>query len=182
MNRTFKKGMALLVAVVMCICLLPMAAFAIEVVDAPVAGTAYKFGMIQENVSSTTVYYLTGAMNSYYMDTTTDANAAIDVYLEQTTGVFALMGVSRKLPRHPVTEQLGRSTLLCFALHGKVMSILEWMLRRAVPGGYAQVLVNPWLSPLLAMMLTVLMALILLVPIGIINRWCPFLLGRKRRR
>lgn len=103
-------------------------------------------------------------------------------YLEQTTGVFALMGVSRKLPRHPVTEQLGRSTLLCFALHGKVMSILEWMLRRAVPGGYAQVLENPWLSPLLAMMLTVLMALILLVPIGIINRWCPFLLGRKRRR
>ena len=35
MNRTIKKGMALLVAVVMCICLLPMAAFAIEVVDAP---------------------------------------------------------------------------------------------------------------------------------------------------
>lgn len=90
MNRTFKKGMALLVAVVMCICLLPMAAFAIEVVDAPVAGTAYKFGMIQENVSSTTVYYLTGAMNGYYMDTTTDADAAIDVYLEQTTGGFYL--------------------------------------------------------------------------------------------
>ena len=72
MNRTFKKGMALLVAVVMCICLLPMAAFAIEVVDAPVAGTAYKFGMIQENVSSTTVYYLTGAMDGYYMATTTE--------------------------------------------------------------------------------------------------------------
>lgn len=82
--------MALLAAVVMCICLLPVAAFAIEVVDAPVVGTAYKFGMIQENVSSTNVYYLTGAMNGYYMDTTTDADSAIDVYLEPTTGGFYL--------------------------------------------------------------------------------------------
>lgn len=90
MNRTFKKGMALLVAVVMCICLLPLAASAIEVVDAPVVGTAYKFGMIQENVSSTDVYYLTGAMNGYYMDTTTDASASIDVYLEQTSGGYYL--------------------------------------------------------------------------------------------
>ena len=90
MNRTFKKGMALLVAVVMCICLLPLAASAIEVVDAPVVGTAYKFGMIQENVSSTDVYYLTGAMNGYYMDTTTDASTSIDVYLEQTSGGYYL--------------------------------------------------------------------------------------------
>ena len=90
MNRTFKKGMALLVAVVMCICMLPLAASAIEVVDAPVVGTAYKFGMIQENVSSTDVYYLTGAMNGYYMDTTTDASASIDVYLEQTSGGYYL--------------------------------------------------------------------------------------------
>ena len=90
MKNTFKKGLALLTAVVMCICLLPLAASAIEVVDTPVVGTAYKFGMIQENVSSTTVYYLTGAMNGYYMDTTTDADAAIDVYLEQTTGGYYL--------------------------------------------------------------------------------------------
>ena len=59
-------------------------------IDAPVAGVAYKFGMIQGNVSSTDVYYLTGAMSSYYMATTTDAAAAIDVYLEETTGGYYL--------------------------------------------------------------------------------------------
>ena len=90
MKNTFKKGLALLTALVMCICLLPLAASAIEVVDAPVVGTAYKFGMIQENVSSTDVYYLTGEMNGYYMDTTTNADAAIDVYLEQTNGGYYL--------------------------------------------------------------------------------------------
>ena len=63
---------------------------AIGVVDAPVAGTAYKFGMIQGNVSSTAVYYLAGGMNGYYFATTTEANEAIDLYLEETTGGYYL--------------------------------------------------------------------------------------------
>ena len=58
------------------------------VIDAPVAGTAYKFGMIQENVSATDVYYLAGGMDGYYMATTTDKDAAIDVYLEETEGGY----------------------------------------------------------------------------------------------
>ena len=61
------------------------------VIDTPVAGTAYKFGMIQENKSATDVYYLKGGMaQTYYLDTTTDKNAALDVYLEETTGGYYL--------------------------------------------------------------------------------------------
>ena len=58
------------------------------VVD-PVAGTAYKFGMVQQNVG-TDVYYLIGGMDGYYMATGTDVNAAIDVYLEETEGGYYL--------------------------------------------------------------------------------------------
>ena len=62
---------------------------AVEVVDAPVAGTAYKFGMIQSNVSESDVYYLIGGMaQTYYLATGTDVNAAIDVYLEETDGGY----------------------------------------------------------------------------------------------
>ena len=61
---------------------------AYTVVTAPVAGTPYKFGMIQEKVSATDVYYLKGGMNGYYMDTNKDVNVAIDVYLEETTGGY----------------------------------------------------------------------------------------------
>ena len=58
-------------------------------VDAPVAGVAYKFGMIQANVSATDVYYLIGGMaQTYYLATGTDAAAAIDVYLEETAGGY----------------------------------------------------------------------------------------------
>ena len=61
-----------------------------EVVTAPEAGVAYKFGMIQENVSTTDVYYLNGAMNGYYMDTTTAVSSAVDVYLEEAEGGYYL--------------------------------------------------------------------------------------------
>ena len=63
----------------------------LSVEDAPVAGVAYKFGMIQGNVSATDVYYLKGGMaQTYYLDTTADVAAAIDVYLEETDGGYYL--------------------------------------------------------------------------------------------
>ena len=55
---------------------------AYTVVTAPVAGTPYKFGMIQEKVSATDVYYLKGGMSGYYMATSKNVAEAIDVYLE----------------------------------------------------------------------------------------------------
>ncbi len=62
----------------------------VTLVDAPVAGTAYKFGMIQENVSADTIYYLDGNMSKFYMATTTSVDSAIDVYLEETAGGYYL--------------------------------------------------------------------------------------------
>ena len=59
------------------------------VVDAPVAGTAYKFAMVQENLNNT-VFYLAGGMDGYYMATTDNSEAGIDVYLEKTTGGYYL--------------------------------------------------------------------------------------------
>ncbi len=55
-----------------------------------VAGTAYKFGMTQYNLENK-VYYLAGGMdekNTYYMATTENAAAAIDVYVEETEGGY----------------------------------------------------------------------------------------------
>ena len=59
------------------------------VVDAPVAGTAYKFGMVQGNKNNTT-YYLVGGMDGYYMASTDNYDSGIDVYLEQTSGGYYL--------------------------------------------------------------------------------------------
>ncbi len=58
-------------------------------IKAPVVGTAYKFGMAQGNLDDK-MYYLAGGMNSYYLATTENVEAAIDVYLEATEGGYYL--------------------------------------------------------------------------------------------
>ena len=62
-------------------------------VDADAADTTYKFAMVQGNLDNA-VYYLAGGMDGYYMATTTDASAAIDVYLEKTEGGYYLYTLS----------------------------------------------------------------------------------------
>ena len=67
-------------------------------VETPVVGTAYKFGMVQQNVDNK-LFFINGAMSSYYMDTTEDAAAAVDVYLEETEGgyyLYAMVGGAKK--------------------------------------------------------------------------------------
>ncbi len=62
----------------------------LKMVDSPKAGVAYKFGMIQGNVDKDKVYYITGKKDGYYMGTATNSAAAVDVYLENTSGGFYL--------------------------------------------------------------------------------------------
>ncbi|MBQ8495703.1 MAG: hypothetical protein IJ465_08110 [Clostridia bacterium] len=60
----------------------------LSIVDNPVAGTAYKFGLEQTNKGET--YYAVGGMSGYYMATSTSSSVAVDVYLENTTGGYYL--------------------------------------------------------------------------------------------
>ena len=62
----------------------------LTVVDTPVVGTAYKFGMVQQNVEAPNLFYLKGGMDGFYMATSSNVSDAIDVYLEQTTGGYYL--------------------------------------------------------------------------------------------
>ena len=63
---------------------------------APQVGVAYKFGMVQQNVSTSQVYYLAGGMNGYYMATTTDVSEAIDIYLEQAEGGYYMYTIDAR--------------------------------------------------------------------------------------
>ena len=57
-------------------------------VETPAAGTAYKFGMLQGNLSKN--LYMTGntANKEYYLETTENVDEAIDVFLEETEGGY----------------------------------------------------------------------------------------------
>ncbi len=70
---------------------------AVTLVDAPVAGTAYKFAMDQTNVGQ--LLFANGEMSSHYMATVTDPASAIDVYLEEVSGGYnlcAMVGGAKK--------------------------------------------------------------------------------------
>ena len=60
-----------------------------ELVNEPVAGTAYKFGLTQGNAGNKQ-YFITGEMDGYYMGTVEDAATAADVYVETTAGGYYL--------------------------------------------------------------------------------------------
>lgn len=95
-------------------------------------------------------------------------------------GTLALAALCQKLPDIRFLSVIGRNTLVGFALHGKVLSLLEWVLDHA--GWYSHALKDPLLSALLAAALAVGMALVLLIPAGIIDRWLPWLLGKEGRK
>ena len=55
-------------------------------VTAPVAGTAYKFGVVQVNAGKT--LYITGEVSGRYLVTTADKAAAVDVFVEEAEGGY----------------------------------------------------------------------------------------------
>ena len=57
-----------------------------QIVKSPVAGKAYYLYMYQGNADK--VVYLAGGMNGYYLETTTDKDDALPVYLETTNGGY----------------------------------------------------------------------------------------------
>ena len=60
------------------------------IVTTPAVDTAYKFGMIQGNLDNA-VYYLAGGMaQTYYLASTTNYDAAIDLYLEAADNGYYL--------------------------------------------------------------------------------------------
>ena len=76
----------------------PVPSVELDVVD-PVVGTAYKFGMVQGKLNDGKVYFLDGTMNGFYMNTTTDATKAVDVYLEAADNgyyLYAIVGEAKQ--------------------------------------------------------------------------------------
>jgi len=57
-------------------------------VDAPKAGTAYKFALQQNGLATPAILYFNGEISGNYLSTTEDASAAVDVVLEETTGGY----------------------------------------------------------------------------------------------
>jgi acyltransferase 3 len=102
-------------------------------------------------------------------------------YICQIIGILALILFAKSAKSNRYINYVGQSTLIYFALHGKVYSLLETVMRKIAGEIYTIILSDVVLSSIFAMIMTLAITIILIIPAYIINRWLPFIVGRKQK-
>ena len=98
------------------------------------------------------------------------------------TALCALIALCKKLPSNAFVRTVGQNTILYYGLHGKVESVVQWMIGRTLPGVYALRWSGTHLSAVIAVAIALLVGVLLLPVIWLIRRYLPFLAGKSRRR
>lgn len=100
-------------------------------------------------------------------------------YAASFVGIFTLIMIAKKVKSNQYINYVGQNTLICFALHGKVYSIIQTVLKKVTTGFYTTVLNSTVASSIFCFALSLVLSVILIIPAYIINRWFPFIVGRK---
>jgi fucose 4-O-acetylase-like acetyltransferase len=101
-------------------------------------------------------------------------------YVCQLIGVAMVVAVSKGIKTNRYVSYVGQNTIIYFALHGKVYSIVQTMLKRFAGGFYSIVLANTAASSVFAGIFAIGLSVVLMIPAYIINRWLPFIIGREK--
>lgn len=102
-------------------------------------------------------------------------------YIKSIVGILMVIMISKKLRTSRYVAYVGANTIIFFAFHGKVYAVLEHLLRTKAAGFYSTCLNNVLYSSLLAIIITILLSFILIIPAYCINRWFPWVVGRSRK-
>ena len=100
-------------------------------------------------------------------------------YLTSIIGIATLIIIAKVVKANKYINYVGQNTLIYFALHGKVYSVIQTLLKKFAVGFYSAVLNSVAFSSLFCLGLSLILSVILIVPAYIINRWFPFIVGRK---
>lgn len=100
-------------------------------------------------------------------------------YLTSIVGIATLILIAKMVKANRYINYVGQNTLIYFALHGKVYSIIQTLLKKFAADFYSMVLNSVSISSVFCLGLSLILSVILIVPAYIINRWFPFIVGRK---
>lgn len=103
-------------------------------------------------------------------------------YISSFIGLPALIIASKLRKPNKYYLFIGQNTLLYFALHGKTYSVFQTLLKRFAGGFYESVLGNVISCSVFAIIFTIVISVVLIPPIMFINRFMPFLVGKKRTK
>lgn len=101
-------------------------------------------------------------------------------YLISIVGLTVVVFIAKKIKANKYISFVGANTIIYFGLHGKVYAVLEHILSTKFGNFYSFCLNNDLYSSILAIILTFIMSIVLTVPAEIINRWFPWIVGRKK--
>lgn len=102
-------------------------------------------------------------------------------YAEAFVGIFTLVLFAKVVHSNRYINYVGQNTLIYFSLHGKVYSLIQTLLKKFVMGFYSMVLNNTFMSSVFCIVLSLILSVILIIPAYIINKYFPFIVGRKKR-
>ena len=100
-------------------------------------------------------------------------------YIKSAVGIIVIVCLSKKIKSNKMMRFVGGNTLTYFGLHGKVYAVIEKLIITFANDIYLLCLENEVYSSILAIVLTIIISFVLIPPAMIINRWLPWVLGRK---
>lgn len=83
------------------------------------------------------------------------------LFVQSLLGIYAVISICKIMKSNRYLLYIGENTLLCFAFHGKVYSLLQVVLKKCAGKLYD---------------------IILILPVYVINRYIPFVIGRSSVR
>ena len=131
------------------------------------------------------IFYLLSIYIPFYMGIDIDGNKMIYIlymFVLEVIGVSILIYISKAIKPNNYILYLGQNTLLCFALHGKVYSVMQTVIKKIIPGLYSNLLGNMYTASAMDIALTIILSLLVIIPIYIINRWFPWTVGKKKEQ
>ncbi|SEA01817.1 Fucose 4-O-acetylase [Pseudobutyrivibrio sp. ACV-2] len=102
-------------------------------------------------------------------------------YIESVVGILMIIMISKRFRISRYIAYVGANTIIFFAFHGKVYAVVEYVLRTKASGFYSTCLNNVLYSSLLAIIITIFLSIVLIIPAYCINRWFPWVVGRTRK-
>lgn len=103
-------------------------------------------------------------------------------FINPYLGLAVVFSFCKVIRSNRYMSYIGQNTLLCFALHGKPLSFIEGLLRRLIPKVYGAICASTLSSFAFSLMLALIVSLVVIIPIYIVNRYFPFLIGKPLKR
>ena len=100
-------------------------------------------------------------------------------YLSEILGGIMIISFAKVIKSNKYISFVGQNTLLYFAFHGKIFSLIQVILRKMTI--YHTILNNTVYSSIFAIFFGIVLSFILIIPSYIVSRYFPFLLGRKKQ-